>query len=74
MAGWKERGSQRMLGRYSHARVEVMRAALMPFWQSKRVVNVNTVNAPRTREHRERLNTVNMNVNVNTLNTAELTN
>jgi hypothetical protein len=51
-----------------------MRAALMPFWQSKRVVNVNTVNAPRTREHRERLNTVNMNVNVNTLNTAELTN
>ena len=35
MAGWKERGSQRMLGRYSHTRLEAMRAALEPFWQSQ---------------------------------------
>jgi hypothetical protein len=51
--------SERMLARYSHIRLEAKRNAL-----------VNAVNILRTSEHSEQVNTLNM----NTLNTAELTN
>jgi hypothetical protein len=62
-----------MLRVYSHVRLETIRRELEPFWQSHAKRDA-LVNALEHREQNEHLNTLNVNMNVNTVNAPELTN